>query len=86
MSDIALMVTTCAGNNFLAHFSTEDQALAYMRRRSQHYFGEHEAYPVPDECERLLDALYPRCPHGMSLGLCYGPAHYASEEEIARGW
>lgn len=26
------------------------------------------------------------CPHGLSASNCYGPSHYASDEEIARGW
>lgn len=86
MSDVALVVTSCAGNSFLAYFTVEDHALDYVARHPEHYYGESEFHPVPDAWVRLLDALYPRCPHNMSLSLCYGPAHYASDEEIARGW
>lgn len=35
---------------------------------------------------RLYERLHPTCEHGLSADLCYGPAHYASDFEIAQGW
>jgi hypothetical protein len=71
---------------YRVRFATEDQALAYMDAHSAYYFAEVESEQVPDSCKRLLDRLHPRCEHGMSADLCYGPAHYATDEEIRQGW
>lgn len=46
----------------------------------QPYLIDHVRYP------RLYATLYPTCEHGMSERGCYGPDHFASEEEIAQGW
>lgn len=35
---------------------------------------------------QLYARLNPTCEHGMSAWLCYGPAHYVSDDELARGW
>lgn len=71
---------------YRVRFATEDQALAHVGANPDLYFTEVESQPVPNSCERLLALLYPQCSHGMSLALCYGPAHYATDEEIAQGW
>ena len=46
----------------------------------QPHMIDANAYP------RLYAALNPTCGHGMPASGCYGPAHWASEEEIAQGW
>jgi hypothetical protein len=68
-------------------FATETQAIAFLERRtSTHAFWELEGGSVPADWTKLLDFLYPTCEHGLSASLCYGPAHYASDLEIAQGW
>lgn len=51
----------------------EDNALAFLARRDAHEVRE---LPLDPAFDRLLDALYPRCEHGMDLALCAGPGHY----------
>lgn len=40
----------------------------------------------PETDPTLYDRLYPTCEHNLSGNLCYGPAHYATDAEIARGF
>jgi len=72
--------------SYRVRFATQDQVLAYMDAHPGRYFAEVESEPVPDACGRLVKRLYPQCEHGMSLALCMGPAHYATDEEIRQGW
>lgn len=68
-------------------FATEDQAIGYVARKSSTCaFYEVESSPIPRDWKRLEDLMYPTCDHGLSADLCYGPAHYATDEEIAKGW
>lgn len=66
----------------------EATALAFIDGRSStHAFAELDDKPLDYEQFPLLyEVLYPTCEHGMSLDLCYGPAHYATDEEIAQGF
>ena len=63
------------------------------------YLDYHGEYDEWDDAKDLSDAatwwyyeiqrLFPgvtSCEHGMSLQGCYGQAHYASDDEIERGW
>lgn len=62
-------------------FATEDQALAFVTaRRATHYFAELDERPVPESCQRLLELLYPTCPHGMDEASCHGPQHWYYDE------
>lgn len=75
--------------SYLASFSTPQQAVAFIERKSStHNFSEIKAQPIPEQgWDALLDALYPTCEHGMSEGSCYGPMHFMSaEQEQAMGW
>lgn len=78
-------------------FSTEPQALAYLRRFSgiAHIYeaavDNHDkgtAYAdIPAEWTLVWDLLYPLCEHGMSLTSCYGPDHFMSAaQEQAMDW
>lgn len=67
----------------------EDNALAFIARRNDgdHHIVERPDEPIDPKFGRLLEALYPRCPHGLSADSCYGPQHYwYDEEEQARGF
>lgn len=78
-SAITLQVDNCrARTSYLAHFATEEQALAFIDERSStHAFTEVEAFPLDyDAAPRLYDALYPTCEHGLSADLCAGYGHY----------
>jgi hypothetical protein len=67
--------------------AVEDRALQFVEARwTSHATHELETEPIPAQYGRLLDTLYPQCPHGLSLSNCYGPQHYYyDEEEQARG-
>lgn len=79
-------------------FSTEPQALAYLRRFSgvAHIYeaaAENHEDPsknwadIPAEWTLVYDLLYPTCEHGMNLSSCYGPDHFMSaEQERAMDW
>ena len=77
--------------------SLENQALEATDRED--YFNDHGTYAqwedAFDEVERItywyeaITRIFPgvvNCEHGMSLQMCYGPAHYASDYEISQGW
>lgn len=88
MSTIALEVSICdQRRGYIARFATEEQALAFIERKSTtHAFHELESEIIPDRFTRLIQHLYPTCPHGLSEANCYGPQHYYyDEEEQARG-
>lgn len=74
--------------SYLATFTTQEQAVAFMTSRSStHAISEIQDQPVPDDWTDLLEALYPTCEHGMSLNLCEGPDHFMSAaQEQAMGW
>jgi hypothetical protein len=78
-------------------FSTEPQALAYLRQ----FTGTHHIYEaaldnhdkgstyadIPESWTLVYDLLYPACEHGMNLSSCYGPDHFMSaDQEQAMGW
>lgn len=64
--------------SYFAEFATEDQALAFIRRKwSTHAFYAIPETDISDEHKRLIDLLYPECEHGMSAWLCEGPMHYS---------
>jgi hypothetical protein len=85
----ALEVHVCAARrSYVARFSTEDQAVTFIKERSStHAFHEIETEPFDYEGNpALYDMLYPTCEHGLSASDCYGPQHYYfDEEEQARG-
>lgn len=87
-SDIKLEVRTQGGYHcFVTTFANQRQAIEYVERHaSVASFGEVKTAPISRSHTRLLAVLYPTCEHGLSESLCYGPAHYASDEEIARGY
>ncbi len=58
----------------------EFRGMTQVPSEGQPHLIDGIAYP------RLYAALNPTCEHGMSAWLCYGPAHYASDAEIAMGW
>lgn len=69
-------------------FSTEAQALTYLRRFSgTHHISEaaaddQERYaPMPTSWTLVQDLVYPMCEHGLSLDLCHGPQHYMSADQ-----
>jgi hypothetical protein len=73
--------------SYLVTFATEAQALDFIARRSStHAIFELEDAPIDQAHVKLNDVLHPTCEHGLSASLCYGPSHYASDEEIARGY
>lgn len=73
---------------YLVTFSTEAQALAFLKpRMSTHAWWELEGGSVSADWHELLDFLYPTCEHGLSADLCEGPNHYMSAaQEQAMGW
>lgn len=85
---IKLAVRTDGGwHRFTAEFATETQAIAYAAaRRSTHIVAELDDRPIGAIHTKLLGYLYPSCEHGMDAGLCLGPAHYATDAEIAMGY
>ena len=85
---ITLEAHICAARrSYRVTFATEDQALAFVdRKASTHAFFQVDGKPIDPVHARLIDLMYPTCEHGLSLGLCYGPAHYATDEEIAQGY
>lgn len=70
--------------------AAEAQAIAfYHRKASTHAFHIPEDGDVmqrPAQYPTLWDLLNPTCEHGMSAWLCFGPAHYVSNDELAMGW
>jgi len=68
--------------------SCERQALDFIEaRKSTHAFHEvNEGDVLAGLMPELYRLLWPICEHGLSEWLCYGPAHYATSEEIANGW
>ena len=74
--------------SYLATFSTEEQAVAFIIRKSTgHAFFEVDEHPLPQDWTELLETLYPTCEHGMSESSCYGPDHFMSAaQEQAMGW
>lgn len=85
--------------SYFVEFATEDQVMAFIERRTEqdaghreevgygnHAYFEVESAPIPEGWLRLEAYLYPLCDHGMLASNCFGPAHYASDEEIAKGW
>lgn len=70
---------------YLATFSTQDQAVAYLTPRTSTH--SWDAVTVPADWSNLLDFLYPTCEHGMSASSCYGPEHFMSAaQEQAMNW
>jgi hypothetical protein len=101
MQAITLVAHHCANRHtYLVHFegsAAETTALRFIQERATtHSIVEpyEDDANVPEEQRYVDGLLYPRlyaelhplCEHGMSLSLCYGPSHYASDEEIAQGW
>lgn len=87
--EIKLEIHHCKNRvSYIAIFEGgENQVLAFIEeRKSTHAIFEIKDSPIPEECARLLDRLYPTCEHGLSESLCFGPAHYATYEEIAMGY
>lgn len=72
--------------------NAEDMALAFCEaRKSTHAPREIEDKLIDERYGRLIDWLYPRCPHGLSESNCYGPQHYYFDEEeqamgMRNGW
>jgi hypothetical protein len=72
-------------------FSTEPQALAYLRR----FVGAAHVYEaavdnhdkgssyadIPQDWTLVWDLVHPLCEHGLSLDLCHGPQHYMSADQ-----
>lgn len=71
--------------SYNAKFSTEDQAIDFVTRKSS-TCAFHEIDEIPADWNAFYELMNPKCEHGMSADLCYGPAHYATYEEIAQGW
>lgn len=97
--EIELEVAICdQRRSYLVTFSTEDQALDFIARRTPvidvkaGIYGNHAWFelpdrPIPATCTRLLEVMYPTCEHGLSAALCEGPNHYLTyDQERARGW
>lgn len=89
---ITLEMLACDGSaHWLVTFHGPDAevaALAYLHTRR----ATHVPYELAEDSfsytrfPRLADYLNPTCEHGLSAHLCFGPAHYASDAEIAQGW
>lgn len=87
-AEIKMEIRTQGGwHRYVAVFATEDQAIGFYESHIKTAsMSEMESAPVSEHYTRLLAILYPKCHHGMSVFLCYGPQHYASDEEIAKGY
>lgn len=74
-------------HSYRATFSNEEQALAFVTERAEtHIFRELRNHQLPEDCHPdLYAALYPKCPHGLSLDLCAGPQHYEYDDDELRG-
>lgn len=80
---IKLQATRCDTNaTYTVTFCTEAQAVEfYDRKKATHAFAECEDAPLTvAAAPSLLEALYPSCPHGLSLWLCADPInHYPAD-------
>lgn len=75
--------------SYFAQFANEQQAIEFYRRKYEsrnHAIFEIEEAGIPADFGRLHEVLNPTCEHGLSEALCYGPSHYASDEEIRMGY
>jgi hypothetical protein len=73
--------------SYLVEFAREQDAIEFIRRRESYCaIYEPEECDIPRDFGRLLEVLYPTCPHGLSEDICYGPNHYATDAEIAMGY
>ncbi|MFF4777473.1 hypothetical protein ACFY05_31920 [Microtetraspora fusca] len=64
--------------SYLATFATEDQAIAFIERKSAtHAFHTLPEFPIDDQYARLWETLDPTCDHGLREALCMGPDHYS---------
>jgi hypothetical protein len=77
-SVIALESHHCKNRrSIIVEFASEDQALEYAEaRRSTHAVHELEDSPIDDRFARLINYLYPTCPHGLSESLCADPINH----------
>lgn len=78
---IALEIHICdQRRSYVARFSAEDQAIAFLAKRSAtHAWSETKEEPISGEHKKLMEYLYPLCEHQM-LGDCYGPNHFYNED------
>jgi len=85
---ITLEAHICAARrSYLVTFATEAQALDFIGRKSStHAFFTVDGKPIDSVHTELINYLFPDCEHGLSLALCYGPNHYATDEEIRMGY
>lgn len=80
--DIHLEVHVCAAHHsYLVTFeghNAETMALDFIARHDKtHAVWTIEDKPIDPRHERLLDLLFPTCPHGGALWLCAHPTeHY----------
>ncbi len=73
--------------SYVAAFANEASAVDFIARKGLTCaFHEVASSPIPDDWNALYEILNPTCDHGLSAHLCYGPAHYASDAEIAMGY
>lgn len=84
--EAALLVHICDQRRaYVARFSTEQQAVAFIARKSSTH--AIDAIHAPEGWNALIEALDPTCEHGMSQSSCYGPDHFMSAaQEQAMGW
>ena len=76
--DIHLDVCVCATSHYytviFSGLHAEQMALDYITARGRtpafHTIDDH---PIDHRYERLLDRLFPTCPHGLSERLCHNP-------------
>ena len=80
--EITLATTRVKDNHHVTiTFPNEDAALVWVEEhKSTHAVSQDHDRPVPDEAERILGVLYPKCDHGLSAHLCADPInHYPSD-------
>lgn len=70
---------------YMDRTAVADKAAGY--EHGNRAFHEIPGYPYDAEkFGKVYERLNPICEHGLSANLCYGPAHYAREDEVASGW
>lgn len=78
MTEVTLATSRVKDNHHVTiTFPNEDVALAWIKRhKSTHAIAEDPDRPIPEESERLLDILHPKCEHGLSASLCADPINH----------